>query len=592
MGDILFTRPMDVASGWQIFARTSAFQLAILDTPSPYRVDAAQFGDIAVAVLSNDVEAAEILDMVRLNRELFVDGLRLRWPAAGIIWNTRSGEFCVFRDIFGFIVWGVSRIQRELACTTSPDAFAGIVRGRPLNDARMAAYLLETEDNSRADFFEHTERILPGECLFWADSIDGFIDSILGNTKDAQAYEPRAHHVSYWKRRNYGVFDATYDELVPELRQQLMDAAGRIGAGEDVCFTLSGGLDSSGILAAYCAIRKNENKKFDAVSLVSREHPECDESSELSVLEAALPIQLKRVNMDAAWPVSRPESYESFGAWGPPYAPGIETSLAAYEAVERDLGTRTIITGHGGNLIVKVRLEAMWRHLLSRMDVREIAEEIGALTKAHVRYLATRTLANSFDGRLYTWLNHLRGRNICSVAQRCMKRILLAQFEPAHTDLYFSMSHIQERQQTPQTWRWEYIVRSLDRLARQTHHRFYDPLFDPVLYDFCAQIPPQYFMRRGEYRKLYKDALSPLLPAQILAHPKCKSFSGIIEEGIAKRAIMEINKRISQFSSEYIDSKKLLKFYHDYTEETAAGCAHASSMSIWRPLSLCYWKRP
>ncbi len=592
MGDIRFSHPFDLEPGWRVIAQNPHHQLAILESPSPYAADVQQFGDIVVAVLSNDVKATDIIEAVRLHREHFVEGMRLRKPAAGLIWNKTTDECCIFRDIWGFVVWGISRIHNDIECTTSPEIFGQMVRGRPLNHARIASYLRQTEDDFRFDFFEHTERILPGECLILARDCSAFFEAVLRNG-DSEAIEKAVgiHRISYWDNRRYCSFDASYEELVPELRKTLVDASSRIGACEDLCFTLSGGLDSSGVLSAYCALLKDSgNKKFDAMSLISRQHSSCDESRELDVLESALPIRLMRVNMDEAWTFSKPELYGKYWAWGPMGSPGIEVNLLGYQAVAKTLGARTIITGYGGNFIVKVRFEAMLRHILRQGKCSDWIDAVKNLDRGTIRFLLARTAANTFDGRIYALYRRLStAPHQCDIESQCMSPWFYAQFGSNRIDPVFSMSHLQERAWIPKSWDWEFAVRCLDKLARLTPHRFYDPLLDPVLYDFCAQIPPQFFERNGEYRKIYKDALAPLLPAAIISHPKCQSFDDMSHEGLAKHASPYVENRILSCCHDCIQKQNLLELYRKYLEHVGAKSSPYNLNNTWRPISLCFW---
>ena len=591
MADILLTHVSDLAPGWRKIAQNDVHQLAVLDTPTPHAADVAQFGDYVVAVLSNDVKAAEIVGLVRTYGDRFVEGMRNRWPAAGVIWNTATDECCIFRDIWGFVVWGVSRIQNDIECTTSPELFGQMVHGRPLCGLRMASYLQQTEDDSRADFFEHTERILPGECLILAQNCGAFFAGLMQNAKaDARITERRIHRISYWANRHYRCFEATYDEILPELRRQLVDASARIGARNDLCFTLSGGLDSSGILGAYCStFAADGGRKFDAVSLISHAHASCDESTELDVLESALPIQLKRINMDDAWTMSRPELYERFGGWGPMASPGIEPTLAGYEAVSNSLGARTIITGYGGNIIVKVRPEALLRHVLRHGPLNDALDTVKSLERSTIRYLMARAAANTLGGKLYRWYRRLKHQKQSSIANVCMSPWFRAQFCEASEDPVFCMTHEQERAWLPVSWDWEYQVRSLDKLARMTPHRFYDPLTDPVLYDFCAQIPPQYFERHGEYRKIYKDALAAFLPDAIISHPKCQCFDDMSHEGMGHLASEYVQNRILSCKQHHISCSGMLEAYRSYLKDAAAHNYRHALIDIWRPLSLCFW---
>ena len=130
----------------------------------------------------------------------------------------------------------------------------------------------------------------------------------------------------------------------------------------------------------------------------------------------------------------------------------------------------------------------------------------------------------------------------------------------------------------------------MDMLARLCPHRFYDPLFDTELYDFCACIPPQYFLNCGEYRPIYKEALKPLLPDEIVHHPKCQSFDMLIHDGLSKYARPLIEDVIRRgYWGEVLDKNGLLKAYEQYCLDAAEDEPGYEMTPLWRSISLLLW---
>ncbi len=542
-----------------------------------------------IAVLSQSAAPDDILRAIGHHRIHFIEHIGV---TAGIIWNTQTDEFCIFRDPFGFIPW--MGIPQNTGFTTSPKLQSQKCCGLALNRAWIDRFLEFRDTTSRDDLFYGTSRIRPGEMLFLTQSTpESFLDGIAAGIPHNSTTPAHPEYRDIWSRRSYTQFRASRDELTESLRKHIISAASRIPSSNP-CFTLSGGLDSSGVLAAWM---QNRTGIFDAVSLISRQHPSCDESRELDILEKNFSIRLHRIVMDDAWPLSEPDLYRVSGAYGPLCSPGIESSLAAYRAIEAELGPRTIITGFGGNYIVKVRTEALWRSLIHHADFRGMHAELQAMTRPQLLYLLKRIIGNLADGKIRRFMRQFRNQQRTGIhpdsPRTWLDPCFTAQFPPERTDPVFFCTHTQERAWIPLTWDWEFSVRAMDILARQTKHRFYDPLFDLELYDFCAQIPPQLFLYAGDYRTIYREALAPILPDEIIHHPKCQSFDDLMHEGMAKRARPEILRAIESFTiPDILERNHLKQAFDQYCRDAAGDGPDYPLIHLWRSLSLCLWDTP
>lgn len=403
----------------------------------------------------------------------------------------------------------------------------------------------------------------------------------------------------YWTCRKYQVMDASYQDVVHGLYDHLMDAASRI-PGKKLCFTLSGGLDSTGVAAAWCRIHPGHT--IDTCSLVSHCHRTCDESEEMDILGKAFPMRQIRVNMDGFTALSHPELYWGCRAYGPLCSPGMEAFLECYGQVEKQYGRRMIITGGGGNYIVNIRPETLYRYLFTHLKsghVRSsILSELRAISLNGFRKLLGRKLGNFGSGELKR-LYHGVFRNRRSELEfndvgKWLNPLFAAQFPGDLTDIISEMTNSEERAWIPQSWMWEERMRALDWLARQTNHSFYDALLDPILYDYCAQIPPQIMLSRGEYRRCYKDALRSLLPVEIIHHPKVQVFDDSIHDGLGIMGKKYVEACLQQSKSEtevnsILDLDALMSDYRLYTEKLAYFRTRMNLIKMWRPLSLCLW---
>lgn len=588
MSDITFSIPQSLPEGWSPIAQNANRQLSILKESRHFPVKISSAGGIAAALLTRTISISDLLNHLRLWKSDFIGHIGV---TAGVIWNTSTGEYCIFRDAFGFIPWMICRPlhpQNELdfSATTSPFVQDLWTHSRNIRHTWLGNFLLERDTDSLEDIFEGTERILPGEfiCACHRD-----FDSFIENLTHPQASPSEPCHLirkCLWHHKNYSTITDTRTEIADELRSRIMKAVQRI-PDDNPCFTLSGGLDSTGILSSWCSMHSG---RYDAVSLISKKHSDCDESTELDVLEKSFPIHLTRIDMDRAWPLSMPNLYSDYRAYGPFVTPGIESMLACYNAVETESGPRTIVTGYGGNFIVKVRPDALIRSLIHEHQFRRLSSEIRAMKREDVRYQAVRFLANSADGQIRILLRNLLRRRNTDTRYSLLNSQFRSIFPAIASDPFYAMTHQKERTQIPIYWSWELRARSLDIIARTTPHFFYDPLFDIDVYDYCACIPPEYFLSCGEYRPIYKEALLPLLPPQIIHHPKCQCYDSLMNDGLCLFACDILKKAIhSNRMTEFIDVSKLANLYDQYCCSYQNGQETNGLNELWPALSTLLW---
>ncbi len=591
MTDIAWTSPSHLTPDWLVLHRSGDHALALRPDHGQFQAQILEQNHWVAVVLSHTATPQSVLNALFQYRKGFVGHIG---HASGIVWNIRTQEVCIFRDPFGFTPWMLRFYGSDvngISATTSPELQADLTAECGLNRSWFTRFLLEHDAAKHDDVFLNTGRILPGEFLCVSS---GNFDTFIENLKNAEDIipQPKHHLIRYcfWYDKTPKPLEGTQQELAQELREMISRAVRRI-PDDNPCFTLSGGLDSTAILSSWC---KAHSGTYDAVSLVSGRHQSCDESHELDILEKHFPIRLQRVLMDEFWPLSRLELYGKFRAYGPLVTPGIESILGAYEKIEQVSGPRTIITGYGGNFIVKVRQEALLRHLLKKRDFIRIAAELCSLSLPRMKYLVVRFLANIAHGEVRHFIRSLKRRYTSNIQQEFVHSWLnptfCAQFPGIVVDPFYEMSHIRERMMIPVFWNWEMRVRCMDMIARLCSHRFYDPLFDTELYEFCARIPPQYFLCCGEYRPIYKAALEPLLPPEIIHHPKCQSYDMLMHDGLARYAHDEIIKIIRQNGfSEFFDSSKFEQVYAQYVQDAERDASEIDMNSIWLTLSTMIW---
>ncbi len=375
----------------------------------------------------------------------------------------------------------------------------------------------------------------------------------------------------------------TFEEAAEALRACHARAVGRIPTIKPPIFTLSGGLDSTGIVAAYArAAGAGSGRRLTTVSLLSKRHASCDESEQIEVLKRSLPIDAHCIDMEEKGLQTDADISEVGLGYGPLCGPGLQINLHAYKTMAPEPGSCVFITGYGGNLLVKARAEAIWRDLLTHFHFYELAEYATKTPYSEIKYIIKRfsayTLARLFKIRKLSPTEQNVG-GIC-------RREFCERHRGSLFDETFAQTHFEERAHIPMTDEWEYLVRAIDATSRLAHQYFYDPLLDAELYDFCAQIPPHYWDYRGKSRAAYRAALEPLLPPEIIAHPKTQSFDNAIIDAMRDNLSGDMaHDDVLSATDGIIDGEKLKKLQRAFI----AGDATSRLPDVWRLTAADWW---
>lgn len=499
---------------------------------------------------------------------------------AGVV-VTQQAIF-VFRDKLGLIPLVMIRnIDRQcLIVTTSPDLTDTLSAGKPIHARWLAHYLCGHWDTSVEDVMTDVCRVLPGEVL-----------CIRAGLVRRQKYWPKS---SFF--RPLDVKDT--DEAVRMLRNALVDAVGRIPQKRQAVYTLSGGLDSGGIVAISCAKQRQRDQRLTAVSLISKKYPTCDESREIGIMANALPIDVHLINMDAIQALSETEAYH-MNAFGPVIMPGLETTLTLFRFIAQKWPDAQIITGYGGNYLMALSVRAHAHDLLIRKDFSGLFRLLKTFDRHTLRVLMAEQFSAMCDGKIRLTLKnalpaHFKRRlfaseNPCELGERWLKPAV-ALHAPG-TSLQYSLA--QERLYAVCSWNNELRMRALDRILRATRMEMYDPLFDPELYEVCARLPASFYDLPGLERAGYRQALSPFLPGAILDHPKIQNFNDVsrFDQNREVQAYIDhvLNQRHHDVLDAFIQWDHLKKAWSRYTAPSTDwnAISYDTRALFWRSLSLC-----
>lgn len=497
---------------------------------------------------------------------------------AGVMIDSQG--IVVFRDKLGLIPIVIIRSvdQRKMVITTSPDLTTTLTQGRQMNRRWLAHYLSGRWNDDVEDMMSGVSRLLPGELL-----------CIRTGCVTRHKYWPKSSFFS-------PICVESMDEAVEKLRQSLIAAVKRIPNDRMSVYTLSGGLDSGGIVGITCAQRLSAGQRLHAVSLISEKYPSCDESREIGIMAKALPVDVHYINMDDIKPLSEVELYR-LNAFGPTIAAGLETTLALFRYVAKKWPGAQLVTGYGGNYLVDTSAWTQFHDFTVRGDVANLYRLVKTFDINTLCQLAKYQFAGMCDGKLrlavkayMPWpLKYFvfESERPSELGKRWLTPVV-EEYAAGGAPL---RSQAEERLYAICSWNNELRMRALDKLVRATQVEYYDPLFDPELYETCARLPASLY---EQSRRGYRQALAPFLPSEIIHHAKIQNFDEVSRFDRNQEAMTFVDEALHANTDRGLDafirSSDLKKAWGNYPY----AMMHPENLSydtrdlLWRSISLFF----
>ncbi len=320
--------------------------------------------------------------------------------------------------------------------------------------------------------------------------------------KDAKSHQ-------YWclSPTRFTPKDLSFEEAVTWYRDTFFDAVDiRLRADVKVAFELSGGLDSSSIVAAAAVLKKNDITTFTI------QVPEENEEPYARAMLEKYPGIDYRVLLDTEDSFLSEREFFSKIMQEPFHSPNIYTHFKMRQQM-KDLGVSVVLTGSGGDELLGGYEGDFWLQAFAEL------KQSGQTWHAEFYDLVKNYRRDGWKGLLYGG-----GRRVKSLMRPLAGKLGL--LTPPSKEALTTAE--QYRQEYPQLsfhkqtfFHWNiglipYYLRSNDHftMAIPLEHRF--PFFDYRMMEVGLQMPVSYLFKDGWTKYILRKAMEPYLPEKIL----------------------------------------------------------------------------
>jgi len=466
--------------------------------------------------------------------------------------DTGTGRILAARDPFGIRPLYYTRIGTRVRFAGSIGELLALpgVEKTP-NHAAIARLLSTRAIRYEETLFEGIFRVPPGHAL------------------EIDARESRLHR--YWTPEKIPPAVGISWPEASEIFLRLLERAIRIrmGSEEETAFEVSGGLDSSSLVAL--SRTRMAERPLHAYSMVFP-GMECDESRYLGALETRYGSFVRRC--DAAGIDYRrrygPEYTLRLNPWWP-----VTTTFSMYAPMAermREEGRRIVLTGQGGDHLLWGSCHTL-ADLLRRGAYRAAWDELLTLPRAMVALKKSCFLPR----RRIAPLKVLAGRS--SRRQEEAPRLfpLEGEVSPATRALLATLISPAES-----------MLRDgnlFHPFEEEYGLRYRHPFFDRRLAEFVVSLPPEFLHSKGWSKALLRYAMEGMLPGEILSRRDKAEFGAVLSRRLGAmewESLLKDSRLLARGMADPVALERAVKAYR--TDRGDWG-------SLWNLVQVELWYR-
>ena len=567
MQDFEFQRTDEVAGTWEPGEgakwRTQEGALFFLATWSEGPVQFGWFGiyheslthldstarDIAEAITRDASDRRRWSDLAELSNET---------PGWGLVRASRE-KLQLWRDPIGRLPIFRCRYRRGVEWGTRPEILSGF-EGK-IRRSRLEEFLARTRSERRDEFWQNINRTRAGEYMV----VDG---------------HHRPAFVDWWP----GPFDgvSTHPNLEGRVRELLIEAAERVARRGGRLVSMSGGVDSSLLLALLAS----QGWDVEAISMVEPTTSVFDEREVIERILEETGAQGHFFDIGGPMEWGKPEIHHYTSDYGP-----ANHSEAAYvrpflNKAKKLIGfndPQVVISGVGADQLFYCRKLVLERdYMCVSKGCNQAFEKLRwkALIKHGVRLSGgKRVPVPSKIESSPSWLNIY---NEDALIRWGWSRV------------YSRHDWLKSRRAKFKSWAWESIVRFIEQYRRATEVLYEWPYLTPSLAEFVFRLPPTVLRSDTHTKILLRNLLKCYVSEKIAFRRKQGVFDEVIWRGLGEHLTPSLEELLASPVWEkfegLIEKKKLKKFVSRIRRNYDV-VGRVDGHEFWRVIAVSLWVR-
>ena len=450
---------------------------------------------------------------------------------------------------------------------------------RRLDEIRLSNYLARQFQSDERTFYEEVRRLPPARVL----------------VADADGIET----TEYWTLDPEATVDLDADEAYAERFRELFTEAVdcRLRSSEPVGSTLSGGLDSSSIVATADDLRGDEDgfRVYTYSAVFDRDElPDSDEREYIDAVLQACSITPRFVRGDRLDPLADLETI-LYHSETPELGNNYYLHWNVYRKASED-GVRVLLDGNGGDQVVshgtgylpELAASGRWLTLASEIRALDGKSEHSFDVRS---LLLGRTLAPLLPTSVRKAIMKARNDEFRDVVNPTLDPEFLERTDARARlldDIATRPATARKRQQSQM--RSSLVVTLLERLNKTS--KAFDvepryPFFDRRLMEFCLALPTDQKIRQGWTRYVLRNAMEGVLPLEVQWRRGkgnlAPSFWTALRE-YADDEIADVLFADDPRMAEYVDLGRARSGYDEFVDGGTPGLD-----AVWFPVVLERW---
>ncbi len=441
---------------------------------------------------------------------------------------------------------------------------------RRLSKSWIGDYLVARRTASRSTVFNDIYRLAPGHWLQVRSD---------GKLRLSRYWDPAAIQLARSRDADWYAGEFRH-RFFAAVRACLRSPSTKVG------FHVSGGVDSTAVLAVAHELDRKENLSLEPVAFVNlARHPAADERRFIRDVLARyrMPVQTTRAEQFWAWrtdPIVRHWQDEPCEA---PYA----ARLVAELQQAHTLGVKAILSGTGGDeiggsswylfdLLLRGKILKFWPELRRRACGKHVSPaHLLKMLLVHLARWSYQAVCPQVP-RLPEWIDRGFARR-AGLCRRSRQRP--AYRNPARDSVYEQLRLCWSE---PLLSAWQPVF---GHFGVEMHH----PFLDQRLFEWALSVPPFHFGHEGRVKGPLRTGLSDLLPDSIRKRPDKGNYLHYWDLGLRckeRPTILRLLEGPITAELGLVDPRKLQAAYEEYCRR---GKIHRAQ--FWNWLTLEDWLR-